>query len=80
MKINKLDPIRFLEKINKLGIKLDFIGGKSEEIQFNVLDRLNEFTYNIHTNHKSTISCFSGETFWKTVETIESEMKVSLFK
>ena len=80
MKYKPLDPIRFLEKLNTIGIELDFIGGRSEEAQFSVLDKLNEFTYNIYTNHKNTISCFSGSKFWKTIETIEDELKVSLFK
>ena len=68
-----------LKWIEDQGLSIDFKGGHKENIGFSVLQKINNKQYIIDTNHK-TINCFSGEKFTKTIEKIEKQTKVILFK
>ncbi len=76
----KLNLERFLKWIEQQGLSIDYKGGHKEDIKFSVLQKINNKQYIIDTNHKKTINCFSGEKFTKTIQKIEKQTQVTLFK
>ncbi len=77
---NTLSAKEILRKVTEQGFLIDLYGGHQENIPLTKIDKINDGHYTVNSTLRSPINCFSARKFGETIQRIEKQTKIEIFK